>query len=83
MMKGFTVRTSKEFINKIDNLTLLDKWKNGFVKNELITKKCKKAYNISNLKINEDLIDKTRWTVDEIIDRQVNFSDEAPNNWRI
>jgi len=82
-MKVFTVRTSKEFINKIDNLTLLDKWKNGFVKNELITKKCKKAYNISNLKINEDLIDKTRWTVDEIIDRQVNFSDEAPNNWRI
>jgi hypothetical protein len=81
--KNIPLKEIKEYIYRLGNLTLLDKFKNEFSKNEFITKKCEKAYNISKLKINSNLRDLKDWDKESIIKRQEDFFNEAISIWKI
>jgi len=81
--KGIALKDVDKWIYRIGNLTLLDKKKNNFSKNEFITKKCKKAYNLSYLKINEPLKNLKEWNLSNIEEREKDFFNEANEIWKI
>jgi len=68
---------------RVGNLTLLDQPKNSFVKNEFVTKKSKKAYDVSLLKINEPLHKLKEWTEKDIEEREKYLLKEAKKVWKI
>ncbi len=81
--KSIPLKEMKEFIYRLGNLTLLDKTKNEFSKNEFISKKCEKAYNMSKLRINLDLKNLKEWDKTSINNRQEDFFNEAKEIWKI
>lgn len=81
--KKIALKDVNEWIHRLGNLTLLDQKKNEFSKNEFITKKCEKAYNLSYLKINEALKSLTDWDIDDIEKREEDFFVEAKEIWKI
>ncbi len=77
------LKEMRGYIYRLGNLTLLDKFKNEFSKNEFITKKCEKAYNISKLKINANLQNLNEWDKTSIGKRQEDYFNEAKEIWKI
>ena len=71
-----------EFVNRLGNLTLLDRGLNIGIKNADFAAKKDQAYCISRLEITKQLLEyPDEWSPDTIIRRQNQLSDEAASIW--
>ena len=70
-------------VDRIGNLTLLEKGKNRGIANANFSMKCKKAFNQSNLVLNKQLAHLTAWTVESIAQRSADLAKKAILIWRL
>lgn len=79
---SFSEEQHKSYLNRIGNLTLLDKKMNSNEKSSSFLNK-KKTYATSEIKISKQLAGLRNWDVEEIESRQKEFATKAVKIWDI
>ena len=74
---------AEQAIDRIGNLTLLEKGKNRGIANAGFSTKCAKAFKQSSLHLNKQLVHLTSWTVESIEQRSADLAKIAVRIWRI
>ncbi len=72
-----------EAVDRIGNLTLLEKGKNRGIANAAFSTKRKQAFSQSSLQLNEQLVHLTSWTVDSIEKRSAELTKIAVSIWHL
>ena len=72
----------EDYVDRIGNLTLLEKGKNKGIANAGFKEKKEKAYSTSTLALNRDLANKSTWTIEEIKTRSKHLAKRAIQIWR-
>ncbi|MDQ3848141.1 MAG: HNH endonuclease family protein [Thermoproteota archaeon] len=72
-----------EYVERIGNLTLLEKGKNRGIANTNFKEKKNKAFSQSSLAINQDIASKTKWTHAQIEERAQRLAKHAVAIWRV
>ena len=74
---------AEQAVDRIGNLTLLEKGENRGIANAGFSTKCTKAFNQSSLGLNKQLVHLTSWTVDSIEQRSADLAKVAVTIWRL
>ena len=74
---------AEQAVDRIGNLTLLEKGKNRGIANAGFLTKCQKAFNQSSLHLNKQLVHQTSWTVASIEQRSTDLAKIAVTIWRL
>ena len=74
---------AEQVVDRIGNLTLLEKGKNRGIANSDFSTKCKKAFNRSSLYLNKELVHLTSWTVKSIEQRSADLAKKAILIWTL
>ena len=74
---------AEQAVDRIGNLTLLEKGKNRGIANAGFATKCTKAFNQSSLGLNKELVHLTSWSVDSIEQRSADLAKVAVTIWRL
>lgn len=80
---NFTPEEVKEYTNRLGNLTVMSKKKNSDLKSESFDKK-KEIYEISDIKITEEIVDEySEWNKESINKRQQFLAEIAVKTWNL
>jgi len=72
-----------EYVNRLGNLTLIEREMNKAAANAPFQKKKSDAYSHSELEITKELCRYDRWTVDQILTRQAGLAKSAAQIWSL
>jgi len=72
-----------EYVNRLGNLTLIEREMNKAAANAPFQKKKSDAYSHSELEITRELCRYDRWTVDQILTRQAGLAKSAAQIWSL
>jgi hypothetical protein len=72
-----------EYVNRLGNLTLIERDKNRVVGSASFADKKSKAFTKSDISITKEICNYTEWTVNKIELRQSEFADEAVDIWTL
>jgi len=74
---------AEDYVDRIGNLTLLEKGRNKGVSSKGFKEKKSKAFNGSSLAVNQELLKHAVWTSKEIDSRSKNLAGIAKQIWRV
>ena len=75
--------TAVQVVDRIGNLTLLEKGRNRGISNADFSTKCRKAFSESSLHLNKQLVQMNSWTVESIRQRSTDLADVAVKIWSV
>lgn len=76
-------KNPEDYVDRIGNLTLLEKGRNKGISSKGFREKKTKAFNGSSLAINQELLKHATWTAKEIDARSRRLADIAKQIWRV
>jgi len=80
---GIDGEKAEAAVDRIGNLTLLEKGKNRGIANAGFAIKCKKAFSQSSLHLNKQLVSIPSWTIGSIDKRSAELAKKAVSIWRL